>query len=60
MMRHRLAETLSTGANRSGCEADHSPPSSTEVQNAWSYTSTPRYVFMAWYIVKHMKKLNLI
>jgi hypothetical protein len=23
-------------------EADHSPPSSTEVKNAWSYTSTPR------------------
>jgi hypothetical protein len=22
-------------------EADHSPPSSTEVKNAWSYTSTP-------------------
>jgi hypothetical protein len=22
-------------------EADHSPPSSTEVKNTWSYTSTP-------------------
>jgi hypothetical protein len=24
------------------CEADHSPPSSAEVKNAWSYTSVPR------------------
>jgi hypothetical protein len=24
-----------------GPEADHSPPSSVEVKNAWSYTSTP-------------------
>jgi hypothetical protein len=28
-------------------EADHSPPSSAEVKNAWSYTSTPQYAFMA-------------
>jgi len=33
---------------RSGHEADHSPPSSAEVKNAWSYTSSPHYVFMAW------------
>jgi len=24
-----------------GHEADHSPPSSAKVKNAWSYTSTP-------------------
>jgi hypothetical protein len=36
-----------------GCEADHSPPCSAEVKNAWSYTSTPQYVFMAWCLVKH-------
>jgi len=24
-----------------GCEANHMPPSSAEVKNAWSYTSTP-------------------
>jgi hypothetical protein len=23
------------------CETDHSPPSSAEVKNVWSYTSTP-------------------
>jgi hypothetical protein len=28
-----------------GCEADHSPPSSTEIKNAWSYTSTSPEVF---------------
>jgi hypothetical protein len=22
-------------------------------KNAWSYTFTPQYVFMAWYLVKH-------
>jgi hypothetical protein len=28
-------------------------PSSAEIKNAWSYTSTPQYVFMAWCLVKH-------
>jgi hypothetical protein len=37
---------------RPGREADHSPPLSDEVKNAWSYTSTPKYVFMAWCFVK--------
>jgi hypothetical protein len=32
---------LSLGKKRPGREADHSPPSSAEVKNAWSYTSTP-------------------
>jgi hypothetical protein len=31
-----------------GPEADHSPPYSAEVKNAWSYTSIPPYFFMAW------------
>jgi len=30
-----------------------SPTCSTDVKNAWSYTSTPAYVFMVWYLVKH-------
>jgi hypothetical protein len=30
------------GAKRLGREADHSPPSSGEVKNAWSYTFTPQ------------------
>jgi hypothetical protein len=31
---------LSLGVKRPVREADHSPPSSAEVKNAWSYTST--------------------
>jgi hypothetical protein len=44
---------LSPGVKRPGREADHSPPSSAEVKNAWSYTSNPQHVFMAWCLVKH-------
>jgi hypothetical protein len=44
---------LSLGMKRPGREADDSPPSSAEIKNAWSYTSTPPYVFMAWCVVKH-------
>jgi hypothetical protein len=32
---------LSLGVKWPGREADHSPPSSAEVKNAWSYTSIP-------------------
>jgi hypothetical protein len=39
---------LSPGVKWPGREADYSPPSSAEVKNAWSYTSTPSEVFMAW------------
>jgi hypothetical protein len=28
------------------------PPSSAKV-NMWNYTSTPPYVFMVWYLIKH-------
>jgi hypothetical protein len=34
------------GVKRPGREADHSPPTSTEVKKMWVYTSTPPYVFM--------------
>jgi hypothetical protein len=44
--------TLSLGVKRLGSEADHSPPSNTEVKNAWIYTSTPQYALMAWCSVK--------
>jgi hypothetical protein len=45
---------LSLGIKQLGHEADHSPPPSAEVKNAWSYTSTPQYVFMAWCLVKQL------
>jgi hypothetical protein len=38
---------VSTGGKRSGREANHSPPSSVEFKNAWSYTSTSAYVCVA-------------
>jgi hypothetical protein len=36
-----LPGALSLGVKRLGRGADHSPPASAEVKNAWSYTSTP-------------------
>jgi hypothetical protein len=44
---------LSLGVKQLGREADHSPPASSKVKNACSYTSTPQYIFMAWCLVKH-------
>jgi hypothetical protein len=41
------------GGGGGGGEADHRPPSSAEVKNSCSYTYSPPYVFMAWYLVKH-------
>jgi len=29
------------------------PPSSAELKNAWRYTSTTQYFFMAWCLIKH-------
>jgi len=43
------------GLKRPGREANHSHPSNAEVKNAWSYTSTPKYSFMA----RCSVKLNL-
>jgi hypothetical protein len=40
--------TLSLEVKRPGREGDHSPPSSAEVKNAWSYTSGLLYIFMSW------------
>jgi hypothetical protein len=37
---------LSVGAKRLGCEADHTPPSSAEVKNAWSKVSIRPYVLI--------------
>jgi hypothetical protein len=40
------------GVKRPGREGNYSSPSSAEVKNAWSYTSTPPYTFMVWCLVK--------
>jgi hypothetical protein len=49
---------LSLEVKQPGREADHSPPSSAKVKNAWSYTPLPQYVFMAWCLVKHRDKFT--
>jgi len=46
------------GVRQPDLEADHSPPSSAAVKNAWSYTSTPQYVFMALCSIKAQGQLS--
>jgi hypothetical protein len=41
------------GVKLPGREADNWFPFSTEVKNAWSYTSTSSYVIMAWCLAEH-------
>jgi len=40
------------GVKWPGRKADHSIPSSAEVKNAWSCTTTPQYVFMNKSLIK--------
>jgi hypothetical protein len=47
-----MSRALSLGVKWPDHEYGHSPPSSAEVKNVWSYTSTPPYVYMAWCLVK--------
>jgi len=35
-----------------GVESDHLHPFTAKVKNIWSYTFTPLYIFMEWYLVK--------
>jgi hypothetical protein len=46
------------GVRRQEHEADHSPPSSAEVKNAWSCTYIATYVVMSWCLVKHRDSFN--
>jgi hypothetical protein len=55
-----LPGALSLGVKRLGSEADHWPPSSAKVKKAWSYTSTPQYVFMVWCLVKHRDNFTFL
>jgi hypothetical protein len=50
-------EALSLEVKWLGHEDDHSPPSSVEVKNVRSYTSTSPHTFIQWYLVKHRKYL---
>jgi hypothetical protein len=38
---------LSPGVKRPWCEAYHLPPTSSEVEKTWIFTSTPPYIFAA-------------
>jgi len=53
----RAKWALKSGLKRLGREADYSAPSSAEVKNAWSYISTPQYLFLAWCFVKEQGQL---
>jgi hypothetical protein len=43
---HPASYPVGTGVHSSRRQPDHSPPSSAEVKNAWSFSSTPPYVCM--------------
>jgi hypothetical protein len=51
---------FSLGVKWPGRKADYSPPSSAEAKNAWSYASTPQYVFMVWCSVKAQGQLYIL
>jgi len=61
---HPASYTMDTGNSFSLGKAsgtfDPSPPSSADFRNAWSYTSTPPYVFVAWYFVNLRDKFNTL
>jgi hypothetical protein len=53
---HQDSYPMGTGRSfhkikRSAREADHSPPYNAEVNNGWSYDSTPLYIFIAWCLI---------
>jgi hypothetical protein len=51
--------SLSLREKRPGREADHSPPSTADVKNAWSCISAPQYVLIAWFLVKAQEQVCL-
>jgi hypothetical protein len=51
---------LTPGIKQKGREADHSPASSDKVKNAWSYTSTPPNVYIAWCLIKQEVRLHYV
>jgi hypothetical protein len=53
-----VPRALSPGAERQECEADHSSPTTAEIQNTRINTSTPPYVFMVLCLISSMFKLR--
>jgi hypothetical protein len=60
---HQASYPMGTGGSFPGSKAAGAwswpLPSIAEVKNAWSYTSTPQYVFMEWCLVKHRDNFTL-
>jgi hypothetical protein len=56
---HPVSDPMGTGVKRPGREPNHSPLSSAEGKNAWSYASTPPYVSVGPCLVKHQGQLYL-
>jgi hypothetical protein len=52
MPTHPLIQLVNGYRGLSVSETDLSPPSSAEVNNSCSYTSTSQYVFMEWCLIK--------
>jgi hypothetical protein len=51
---------VTPGVKWPGRKADHSPPSSADVKNEWSYNSAPPYVFLAWYLIKERMRYGVV
>jgi len=54
-----VTRALSLGLKWPRREADHSPISSAEVKNMWSYTPLSQYAFMVWCSVKAEEQIKL-
>jgi hypothetical protein len=48
-----------TGGKAAGAWSWQFTQINTKVKNAWSYTSIPPYVFMAWYLIKFRNTFTL-
>jgi len=47
---HSASYPMGTGNKAARAWSRETPPYNAEFKNAWSYTTTPQYVFMAWYL----------
>jgi hypothetical protein len=62
---HQVTYPMDTGAfnsviKRPECGADYSPLSNAEVKNAWSYTTTHQYAFVAWCLLNYGATLRYV
>jgi len=53
---HLSSCRMGTGVKRREHVAAHSASSSAKVKNSYIYTSTPPYVLMAWFLIRHRHK----